>query len=110
MTKRITILLSLLALVAGFYTMTAKAEGVKRGPTQTAQPSQTAKPGTCKVYTGIDGGTVNLRSCGGTSCGVVAVLSEGASLDILQAGLWANVTTEDGVTGWLNSTYCKEDK
>jgi len=109
MTKRITILFLLIALAMGFYAMTAKAEDV-RGPTQTAQPSQTATTATCRIYTGIDGGTVNLRTCGGTSCGVVAVLSEGASLDIVEAGLWANVTTEDGLTGWLNSTYCKEDK
>ena len=39
----------------------------RRIPTQTAQPtarpSQTAKPNTCEVYTGIERGTVNLRTC-----------------------------------------------
>jgi len=92
--------------------MTAKGEGGADPtqttlPTRTAQASQTAKPGTCKINTGIDGGTVNLRSCGGTSCAVLDILTEGASLDIVQAGDWMNVTTEDGATGFVNSKYCK---
>jgi uncharacterized protein YgiM (DUF1202 family) len=105
-------MLLLLALVAGLYAMsaTAKGDGDPK-PTQTAQPtaqpSQTAQPGTCEIHTGVDNGTVNLRQCAGTSCAVVTVLSEGESLTILTAGLWANVTTVDGVTGWLKSTYCK---
>jgi SH3-like domain-containing protein len=113
MTKRITILFLLLALAVGYYAMTAKAKGDSAGgedPTRTAQPSQTATtatPGTCRIYTGVDGGTVNLRTCGGTSCAVISVLSEGASLDIVQAGAWLNVTTEDGVTGYINSNFCK---
>jgi hypothetical protein len=34
-------------------------------------------------------------------------VTEGERLQILTAGNWINVTTEDGVTGWLNSKYCK---
>jgi hypothetical protein len=34
-------------------------------------------------------------------------VTEGESLTILTAGLWAKVMTEAGVTGWLNSKYCK---
>ncbi len=112
MTKRIFKITLLLALAIGFYAMTvnAKGEGMKADPTQTAQPppaTSTARPDTCEVITGVDGGTVNLRTCAGTSCGVVTVLTEGQSLGIVKAGLWSKVTTESGLTGWLNSRYCK---
>ncbi|MEK6751608.1 MAG: SH3 domain-containing protein [Chloroflexota bacterium] len=110
MKKRTFVMFVLLALAVGLY-MTANAKGDRIEPTQTAQASRTststAKPDTCKVYTGVDGGTVNLRSCAGTSCGVMQVLTEGESLTILTAGLWVNVTTESGVTGWLYSKYCE---
>jgi len=111
MTKRILVTLLLLALAVGLYAMTATASGATvRGPTQTptqtaqptAQPSQTAKPDTCEVVT-----AVFLRTCAGTDCAVLDTMTEGERLTILTAGLWAKVTTEDGVTGWLNSKYCK---
>lgn len=110
MTKKILVMLLLLA--AGFYAMTAKAKGdrVASDPTSTAQPSRTATSTAaagCEVITGVEAGTVNLRSCAGTSCGVLDILTEGERMDILTAGAWVNVTTEDGVTGWLNSKYCK---
>jgi uncharacterized protein YgiM (DUF1202 family) len=114
MTKRILKMFLLLALAFGFYAMTAKAKGDGGAvrPTQTAQATRPAAStrtaaARCEVITGVDGGTVNLRTCAGTSCGVIAILTEGESLKVLRAGVWVNVTTEDGVTGWLNSTYCK---
>jgi uncharacterized protein YgiM (DUF1202 family) len=115
LTKRITIMFLVLALAVGFYAMTVKTkgDGTKADPTQPAQPSQTAEsvdPGTCHVFTGVDGGTVNLRTCAGTSCAVLDIVAEGESLDIVRAGAWANVTTEDGVTGFINFTYCKKEK
>lgn len=110
MTKRIITMFLLLALAGLFYAMTAKASGGEV-PTATAQPSrtqaQTNTPTVCNVQTGIDGGTVNLRTCGGVSCAVLDIVTEGERLTILTAGAWMNVTTEDGVTGWLNSKYCK---
>lgn len=103
------LLLLAFVFVAGFYVMNAnaKGQGAKTEPTQTTQPTNTAMPGTCKVITGFDGGTVNLRSCAGTSCAVTDILTEGESLTILTAGLWVNATNADGVTGWLNSKYCE---
>jgi len=89
----------------------AGAKQVNVISTQTALPFPTATldiPETCKVITGIDGGTVNLRACPGAACGAVLdILTEGASLDIIAAGEYVNVTTESGVTGWLNKKYCK---
>jgi uncharacterized protein YgiM (DUF1202 family) len=111
MKKRILSTFFLLALlfVAGFYVMNANAKGEETNPepTQTEQPTQTATADTCEINTGIPNGTVNLRTCEGTACGVLAILTEGERLDILTAGNWAQVTNADGVTGWLNSKYCK---
>jgi SH3-like domain-containing protein len=101
----------LLAVVAGFYAMTANAKGQEvASPKPTAQASQTATESaqTCTVTTGIHNGTVNLRACPGAACGAVLdILTEGASLNIVTAGEWMNVTTESGVTGWLKKKYCK---
>jgi uncharacterized protein YgiM (DUF1202 family) len=110
MAKKILSMLFILALAVGLYAMKANAEGDRvPGPTSTAQVSRiaTVTPGTCEVYTGIDGGTVNLRTCAGTSCRVLDILTEGESLTIVTAGNWTQVTRADGVTGWLYSKYCK---
>jgi hypothetical protein len=117
MRSKIFLMLILIILVS-LYARIANVNGNSGAvPTQTAQTftgplrqSPTAKSDICKVNTGIDGGTVNLRECGSTVCAVADIVTEGESLKILKADLWANVTTPDGVTGWLNSKYCKEDK
>jgi uncharacterized protein YgiM (DUF1202 family) len=110
MTKRIMTMFLLLALAVALYAMTGKANGSGANPTQTAQPSRTPTNTavmTCEVNTGIEGGTVNLRTCAGVSCAVLDIVTEGESLTILTAGNWTHATTKDGVTGWLNSKYCK---
>jgi len=114
MTKYILGMLFVLVLFGGLYAYAANATANGQGaadPTQatqpTARPSQIAKPNTCEVYAGIERGTVNLRTCAGTSCAVVKVLTEGESLNILTAGTWAKVMTSNGVTGFINSIYCK---
>lgn len=98
----------LLITTVGLYAMHAKTKSHKM-PTATNTPSQTvtSTPEICNVQTGIEGGTVNLRSCEGTSCTVKEVLTEGERLTILTAGAWLNVITEDNVTGYINSKYCK---
>jgi len=110
--KKIFILLLLLALsvvffAIGFNAMNAKADGATSTAQPSSVPAMTEAAKTCEVYTGVDAGTVNLRSCAGTSCGVLDTLTEGESLTILTAGLWTQVTRADGVAGWLNSKYCK---
>lgn len=110
MSKRILKMFLLLALAVGLYMATsAKADGGEPKPTRTAQPSQTATntPSVCVVVTGFYAGTVNLRTCDGTSCEVIRVLTEGERLQVITAGAWVNVITEDGVTGYINSNYCK---
>lgn len=106
-------LLFLVALAAGFYAlMTASAQGAIEAPTATAPPSPTitsTTPPACTVWTGIEGGTVNLRACPGSMCGAVLdILTEGESLAILfTAGEYVRVTNASGAAGWLNSKYCK---
>lgn len=111
MTKRTMTMFILLALAGLFYAMTAKAGDGESPPTPTAQPSrtptQTQAPTVCRVQTGIEGGTVNLRTCAGVSCAVLDIVTEGEPLTVLTAGAWTHVTTEDGVTGYINSKYCK---
>ncbi|NOH04676.1 MAG: SH3 domain-containing protein [Chloroflexi bacterium] len=107
MTKRIMTMFLLLTLAVGAYFMQGKADGGEVKPTQTKPPTATDAPEACNVQTGIEGGTVNLRACGGTSCAVLDIVTEGERLTILAAGNWTQVTTESGVTGWLNSKYCK---
>ena len=68
-------------------------------PIQTPAPS----PELCTVTAGL----LNLRSCGGTHCGVLAVLAEGDDLTILAAGDWLSVETDKGLTGYINGAYCK---
>jgi uncharacterized protein YgiM (DUF1202 family) len=57
----------------------------------------------CVVRTGYDSGTVNLRTCAGTSCAVLNIVTEGERLTVLAAGNWAHVTTKDGVTGYITN-------
>jgi hypothetical protein len=113
--KKAFTLLFLLAVLAGFYAITTNAKADDHGPTPTASRSPTANPlptapaETCRVHTGVDNGTVNLRECKGVACGAVLdILTEGSSLTILTTGEWIHGTTAGGVTGWLNSKYCKE--
>ena len=67
-------------------------------------PTQT--PTRCTVDTGTAAGRLNVRSCGGTNCGVIGILDEGQTVTILAAGNWLNVQTEAGAAGFVNSKYC----
>lgn len=61
----------------------------------------------CAIRTGVTGGRVNLRACAGLGCAVVAVLTDGDSLAIISWGDWIQVQTADGLTGYINSKFCK---
>ncbi len=67
----------------------------------------TGTPWACAISTGLAGGTVNLRACGSVGCAVVGILDEGQRVVVLAAGDWLNVQTGEGVTGYVNSTFCK---
>lgn len=67
-------------------------------------------PRLCRVNTGFEGGKVNLRTCHGTRCSVIAVLHEDEILTQIHPQAvdgWLLVMTESRVNGWVNSKYCK---
>ena len=68
-------------------------------PIQTPAPS----PELCTVTAGL----LNLRSCGGTHCGVLAVLKQGDRLTVLELGDWIEVQPDKGAAGFVNSNYCR---
>ena len=107
MSKKILSMLAIVAL-AGIMAMSANAkQGSGTGPTVTAQPVPTSTPIVCTVTTGLKTGKVNLRQCAGTSCGVIALLSDSDPLLIISTGAWLKVRTADNLHGYINSKYCK---
>jgi uncharacterized protein YgiM (DUF1202 family) len=60
-------------------------------------------PATCTV----SAQSLHLRECAGLQCAVLAWLSAGDVLEVLDADQdWLNVTTPTGQTGWVHSKYC----
>lgn len=64
----------------------------------------------CEVNTGVSGGNLHLRQCDSVNCAVVDVLREGERVEVLQAGAWLLVQTDDTVIGWVNSEFCERTK
>ena len=77
-------------------------------PTQEATGSPTARA-TCEVSAIY---ALNLRSAPGTTYSVITVLYNGEILTLTGSdrGAWIEVTTAAGVIGWVNSTYCNNNK
>ena len=109
--KKVFVLLLVLLCVSLAYSLvqaaTSGAGKERRLPTLTTTATRTATPALCVVVTGLQEGRVNLRTCAGVACGVSSVLTEGQPLTVLQAGAWSQVRTGAGVTGYLNSKFCK---
>lgn len=60
-------------------------------------------PATCTV----SAQSLHLRECAGLQCNVLAWLSTGEVLDVLDTDQdWIEVTTPAGQTGWVHSKYC----
>jgi len=62
----------------------------------------------CQVKTGIEAGTLNLRTCGGTYCPTATILHEGETLtqtDPEAVDGWIPIRNSDGLQGWANSKY-----
>jgi hypothetical protein len=123
--KVFVLLLALLALVGVLYALAGRVSS-KDGQRATAPANvgyiaarlsapihpattatQTATPARCVIVTGLQDGRVNLRSCAGLACGVSSVLTEGEPLTLLRPGRWAQVRTGAGLTGYINSKFCK---
>ena len=61
----------------------------------------------CTVETGYQAGRVNFRAGAGLTFEVLAVLSEGTRLEVLNVDDWMNVRTTDNVVGYIKSKYCR---
>jgi uncharacterized protein YgiM (DUF1202 family) len=71
--------------------------------TQDPDPILHTMPATCTV----SAQSLHLRECAGLHCTVLAWLSTGDVLEVLDADQdWLNVTTPAGQTGWVHSKYC----
>jgi len=114
--------LLVLALAALFILACSLSNGSTRGAATLATPGASptteridaipspSPPEHCTVTTGAKDGRLNLRSCPGTDCEVLAVLDEGDHLQVIDAGDWLNVQTDTGAAGFVHSNYCEVTK
>lgn len=64
-------------------------------------------PSTIPTACTVSAQSLNLRSCGGLHCPVIAWLSKDEALMIQEVDQnWIKVTTPAGQTGWVHSKYC----
>ena len=64
-------------------------------------------PSTISTVCTVSAQSLNLRSCGGLHCTVIAWLSKDDVLVVLEIDQdWIKVTTPAGQTGWVHSKYC----
>jgi hypothetical protein len=112
MNQRTVLFLSALALalLACRTTANAPVMALKRDtPASVWEQKHTPAPEweTCYVKTNAIGGVLNLRSCRGTSCAVIAYLAEGEPLTVLERGAWLKVETVSHKRGYVNSNFCE---
>lgn len=114
MSKRIIILIPLLALACSLSAKAPQSLGPAQAVVKATQgiqgiqlvPLETAMQD-CTV-TAVE--TLNLRATPGTDAAVIAILKHGDLLTILPdpaQGNWIHVQAQDRA-GWINSNYCKE--
>lgn len=83
----------------------AQVSNITHLATATSDPISNSHtmPVTCTV----SAQSLHLRECAGLHCTVLAWLSTGDVLDVLDADQdWLNVITPSGQTGWVHSKYC----
>jgi SH3-like domain-containing protein len=72
-------------------------------PTNDPEPGFNTIPAACTV----SAQSLNLRSCGDLHCPVIAWLTMGDILEVLDIDQnWIKVSTPAGQTGWVHSKYC----
>lgn len=75
----------------------------------TATPDPNSNSHTMLVTCTVSAQSLHLRECAGLHCTVLAWLSTGDTLEVLDADQdWIKVTTPTGQTGWVHSKYCGE--
>lgn len=83
------------------------AQVSNKSPLATATTDPTSISHTMPVTCTVSAQSLHLRECAGLDCNVLAWLSMGDVLDVLDADQdWLNVKTPTGQTGWVHSKYC----
>jgi len=85
--------------------MPAQVSNITHLATATQDPTSISHtmPATCTVLAQ----SLHLRECAGLHCTVLAWLSAGDTLEVLDTDQdWLNVITPAGQTGWVHSKYC----
>ncbi len=73
----------------------------------TATPDPISNSHTMLATCTVSAQSLHLRECAGLQCNVLAWLSTGEILKILDTDQdWIEVTTPSGQTGWVHSKYC----
>lgn len=108
-------ILALALLLSACLTMPTPEPTVTPSPTETVTPTERAVAGhtethtqTCTVATGIPDGDLNLRTGAGTEYAVIATLTEGTTVRVLETkGTWYRVHVIEAINGWINGRYCE---
>ncbi|MDL1942379.1 SH3 domain-containing protein [Chloroflexi bacterium CFX2] len=83
------------------------AQVSNKSPLTTPTPDPTSISHTMPATCTVSAESLHLRECAGLQCSVLAWLSTGDVLDVLDADQdWLNVKTPAGQTGWVHSKYC----
>lgn len=73
----------------------------------TAIPDPTSNSNTMPITCTVSAQSLHLRECAGLQCAVLAWLSAGEVLEVMDADQdWLNVIAPTGQTGWVHSKYC----
>ncbi len=73
----------------------------------TATRDPAPAPHTLTATCTVSAQTLHLRGCAGLHCNVLAWLSKGDVLEVVDADQdWLKVITPAGQTGWVHSKYC----
>jgi hypothetical protein len=78
-----------------------------KSPLTTATQDPSSIPHTMPTTCTVSAQSLHLRECAGLQCNVLAWLSAGDVLEVLDTDQdWIEVTTPAGQTGWVHSKYC----
>ena len=110
-TLKLISVLVLLSLACSLTTLPSapdvEAKTVNNVYLTTPNPDPSPIPSTMPSSCMVTAQSLHLRSCGGTSCTVIAWLSEGDVLLLQEESQdWVRVITPTGQTGWVHSKYC----
>ena len=103
------LLLIACSLTSGATGAALSAQNAPATPTAADQPETIATPTAGPTRCTVTAHALNVRTCAGVDCVVIAQVTQGDQLQVLgTANGWQNVQTEAGAAGFVNSQYCKK--